>query len=64
MLKHRLSWAPLAMGKKDHHGQGHVQTEEISYRVLRELREESLNGARGATMRDGEKVQSRAARLA
>jgi hypothetical protein len=49
------------LGKNDQHVQGYVRAEKISYWLLRELGEQTLIGAQTATLRDGEKVQTRTA---
>jgi NADH dehydrogenase len=64
MLEHGLSCIPVVVGKNDHHLKGYVRAEKISYWLLRELGEQTLIGAQTATLRDGEKVQSRTAGLA
>jgi NADH dehydrogenase len=61
MLERGLSGIPVVLGKNDQHVQGYVRAEKISYWLLRELGEQTLIGAQTATLRDGEKVQTRTA---
>jgi len=61
MLEHGLSWLPVVVGKNDHHLQGFVQAEKITYWLLQELGKQTLIVTQTTNLRDGEKVQSRTA---
>ena len=61
MVECGLSGIPVVVGKNDRHVQGYVRAEKISYWLLRQLGEQTLIGAQTATLRDGEKVQTRTA---
>jgi hypothetical protein len=63
MLEHRLSWIPVVVGKDDHHLQGCVRAEKITYWLLQDLGKQTLIRAQTATLRDGEKAQGRTAGL-
>jgi NADH dehydrogenase len=64
MHEHGLSWLPVVVGKNDHHLQGFVQAEKITYWLLQELGKQTLIGTQTANLRDGENVQSQTAGLA
>jgi NADH dehydrogenase len=64
MLEHGLSWLPVVVGKNDHHIQGFVQAERVTYWLLQELGKQTLIETQAANLRDAEKVQSRSAGVA
>jgi NADH dehydrogenase len=64
MLEHRLNWLPVVVSKDDHHLQGYVRAEKVSYWLLQELGEQTLTGTQGAALRHEGEVQRRTAGLA
>jgi NADH dehydrogenase len=61
MLEHGLSCLPVVVGKNDHHVQGYVRAEKITFWQLQKLGKETLTGAQAAALRDDEKMQRRTA---
>jgi NADH dehydrogenase len=61
MFEHRLNWIPVVVSKNDHHLQGFIQAEKITYWQLLKLGKQTLTGAQAAALRDDEKVQRRTA---
>jgi len=63
MLEHGLNWLPVIVGKNDHHLQGFVQAEKITYWLLQELGKQTRVETQTIGLRNEEKVQSRTAGL-
>jgi NADH dehydrogenase len=61
MLEHGLSCLPVVVGKNDHHVQGFVLAEKITYWQLQKLGTETLTGVQPAALRDDEIKQRRTA---
>jgi len=61
MLEHGLSCVPVVIGKNDHHVEGYVQAEKITFWQLQKLGKETLIGAQAAALNDDEKMQRRTA---
>jgi CBS domain-containing protein len=61
MLEHGLSCVPVVIGKNDHHVEGYVQAEKITFWQLQKLGKETLIGAQAAALSDDEKMQRRTA---
>jgi CBS domain-containing protein len=61
MLEHGLSCLPVVVGKNDHHVQGYVRAEKITFWQLQKLGKETLSGAQAAALGDDEKMQRRTA---